>query len=80
MLTPKLAEALFKGGADILEIGVPFSDPIADGPTIQAANCRALNAGTTPPTIFNIVEETKKRVDAPIVLLSYYNSPASPPR
>jgi tryptophan synthase alpha chain len=72
-LTPKLAEALFKGGADIIEIGVPFSDPIADGPTIQAANCRALNAGTTPPAIFNIVEETKKRVDAPIVLLSYYN-------
>jgi len=71
--TPKLAEALFQGGADILEIGVPFSDPIADGPTIQAADYRALNAGTTPPMIFDIVENLKKRFSVPIVLLTYYN-------
>lgn len=71
--TPKIVEALVKGGADIIEIGVPFSDPIADGPIIQAADSRALNAGTTPHTILEIVEETKKRVDIPIVLLSYYN-------
>ncbi len=71
--TPKLAKALFNSGVDILEIGVPFSDPIADGPTIQAADCRALNSGTTPPIIFNIVEETKKLVDMPITLLTYYN-------
>jgi len=71
--TLKLAEALFKGGADILEIGIPFSDPIADGPIIQAADYRALNAGTTPPIIFDIVEATKKRVNMPIALLTYYN-------
>ncbi|MFH0897415.1 MAG: tryptophan synthase subunit alpha [Candidatus Bathyarchaeota archaeon] len=71
--TPKLAEALSIGGADILEIGIPFSDPISDGPVIQAADYRALNAGTTPPIIFNIVKETKKRVNIPIALLTYYN-------
>ncbi|MEM2088445.1 MAG: tryptophan synthase subunit alpha [Thermoproteota archaeon] len=71
--TSRIVEALVKGGADIVEIGIPFSDPIADGPTIQAADNRALNAGTTPYTIFDIVEETKKKVDAPIVLLTYYN-------
>jgi len=73
--TIKLVEALIEGGADILEIGVPFSDPIADGPTIQAANYRALNANTTPHAIFDIVKETKKRADVPIALLTYYNIP-----
>jgi len=73
--TPKLVEALIEGGADILEVGVPFSDPIADGPTIQAANYRALNAKTTPRIIFDIVRETKKRADVPIALLTYYNIP-----
>ncbi|MCL1966139.1 MAG: tryptophan synthase subunit alpha, partial [Candidatus Bathyarchaeota archaeon] len=48
-LTPKIANALIRGGVDILELGLPFSDPIADGPTIQAANIRALKAKTTPP-------------------------------
>ena len=71
--TPKIAEALVKGGADIIEIGIPFSDPIADGPTIQAAYNRALSVGTTPNTIFNIVKKTKKRIDVPIILLTYYN-------
>lgn len=71
--TPKIVEALVKGGADIIEIGVPFSDPIADGPIIQAADSRALSAGTTPQTILSIVKEAKKRFDVPIVLLSYYN-------
>lgn len=71
--TPKIVEALVNNGADIVEIGVPFSDPIADGATIQAADNRALEAGTTPHTIFEIVRQTKKKVDVPIVLLSYYN-------
>ena len=71
--TLKIVEALIEGGADILEIGVPFSDPIADGSVIQAADCRALNAGTTPNTIFSIVKETKKMADVPIALLTYYN-------
>jgi len=71
--TPKLIEALIDGGVDMLEIGVPFSDPIADGPTIQAANYRSLNANTTPHIIFDIVRESKKRIDVPIALLTYYN-------
>lgn len=71
--TLRIIKALIEGGADILEIGVPFSDPIADGPVIQAADCRALNAGTTPHTIFGIVKEAKKTADIPIVLLTYYN-------
>ncbi len=71
--TPRIIEALVKGGADIIEIGIPFSDPIADGPTIQASDTRALKAGTTPHIIFDIVKETKKRVDVPIALLTYYN-------
>ncbi|WP_455367275.1 tryptophan synthase subunit alpha [[Eubacterium] cellulosolvens] len=71
--TPKVVETLVRGGADIIEIGVPFSDPIADGPTIQAADTRALAAGTTPRTILDIVKKTKKRIDTPILLLTYYN-------
>ena len=53
-LTPKIADALIKGGVDILELGLPFSDPIADGPTIQAASVRALAAGTTPVKVLEI--------------------------
>ncbi|MCW4032740.1 MAG: tryptophan synthase subunit alpha [Candidatus Bathyarchaeota archaeon] len=71
--TPMIIEALVNGGADIIEIGIPFSDPIADGPIIQAAGDRALKAGTTPHTILKIVNETKKKVDVPIVLLTYFN-------
>jgi tryptophan synthase alpha chain len=66
-------EALIEGGADLLEIGVPFSDPIADGPTIQAADHRALMAGTTPQTIFELVKEAKTRSEVPVALLTYYN-------
>jgi len=73
--TSKIVEALIEGGADILEIGVPFSDPIADGPAIQAADYRALKAGTTPQTIFNVVKEAKSKSDVPIALLTYYNIP-----
>ncbi|MDW8034072.1 MAG: tryptophan synthase subunit alpha [Nitrososphaerota archaeon] len=71
--TPRIVEALVEGGADIVEIGIPFSDPIADGPVIQASDARALNAGTTPGTIFNIVREVKKNIETPIVILTYYN-------
>jgi tryptophan synthase alpha chain len=71
--TSRIVEAIVEGGADIVEIGVPFSDPIADGPVIQAANNRSIKAGTTPNTILDIVKETKKKVDVPIALLTYYN-------
>jgi len=71
--TPRIVEALIEGGADIIELGIPFSDPIADGPTIQAATLRALKAGTTPKKVFKIVEEVRNESDVPIVILTYYN-------
>jgi tryptophan synthase alpha chain len=69
----RIARALIAGGTDILEVGVPFSDPVADGPTIQKADERALDAGTTPDTVFDIVREIRKECEVPIVFLTYYN-------
>ena len=71
--TPKIADALIKGGVDILELGLPFSDPIADGPTIQAASVRALAAGTTPMKVLEIAKELKSKHEVPIVVMTYYN-------
>ena len=71
--TPRLVEAIIEGGADIIELGIPFSDPIADGPTIQAATVRALKAGTTPKSVIEIAGEIKARHRKPVVLLTYYN-------
>jgi tryptophan synthase alpha chain len=70
----RIARTLIGAGADILELGVPFSDPVADGPTIQRAGDRALAAGTTPDTVFAIVRELRRDSDTPIVLLTYYNT------
>ena len=69
----RAALALIEGGTDILELGVPFSDPVADGLTIQKADERALAAGTTVDTVFAIVRELRKKTDIPIVFLVYYN-------
>ena len=69
----RIARALIAGGTDILELGVPFSDPVADGPTIQKADERALAAGTTPDTVFDIVREIRRESEVPIVFLTYYN-------
>jgi tryptophan synthase alpha chain len=69
----RAAMALIKGGTDILELGVPFSDPVADGPTIQKADERSLAAGTTVDTVFEIVRELRKKTEVPIVFLAYYN-------
>ncbi len=71
--TPLIVEALLKGGADIIELGLPFSDPIADGPTIQAASVRALAAGTTPKMVLNMACEIRKKHDVPVVIMTYYN-------
>lgn len=71
--TPRIAGALIEGGVDILELGIPFSDPIADGPTIQAASLRALKAGTTPETVLEIAQEIKDEHDVPLVILTYFN-------
>jgi len=71
--TPLIAEALINGGVDILELGLPFSDPIADGPTIQAASVRALKAGTTPKMVLEMAREIKRKHDVPVVIMTYYN-------
>ena len=69
----RIAETVLDAGADILELGVPFSDPVADGPVIQRAGLRALQAGTTPAGVFRMVREIRDISDKPIVLLTYYN-------
>lgn len=71
--TVDIALALADAGADILEIGMPFSDPVADGPTIQAACQRALAGGTTPEKVFGIVERIRARSEVPIAIMTYAN-------
>lgn len=71
--TASLVEALDRGGADVIELGVPFSDPLADGPVIQRASERALAAGTTLGRVLDSVREVRPRVQAGIVLFSYAN-------
>lgn len=65
--------ALAEGGADVIEVGVPFSDPLADGPVIQRASERALAAGTTLRGVLEIVRAVRARVDVPMVLFTYAN-------
>jgi tryptophan synthase alpha chain len=67
------AVSLIEGGADILEVGVPFSDPVADGPIIQSAGMRALSARATPRRILDTIGELSTQVTVPIVTLTYYN-------
>ena len=71
--TKKIALALDRSGVDILELGIPFSDPIADGPTIQAASYRALAGKATLKKIFNMVRGLRADTDMPIVFMTYYN-------
>jgi len=71
-LTPRIVQALTKYG-DIVELGIPFSDPIADGPTIQGATDRALKAGTNPETVLEIIRQIRRTSEVPLVLLTYYN-------
>jgi tryptophan synthase alpha chain len=72
-LTAQLLPTLADAGADIIELGVPFSDPMADGPTIQAASERAVANGTTLPQILELAREFRKTYDTPLVLFSYFN-------
>jgi len=60
-------------GADVIELGVPYSDPLADGPTIQAAATRALQQGTTLDRVLEVVRQVTPHISAPIVLFTYYN-------
>ena len=73
---PRSAEilcALDRGGADVLEVGVPFSDPLADGPVIQRAAERGLAAGASLRAVLDMIERTRPRLSAPIVIFSYAN-------
>ena len=71
--TVDLILALERGGTDILELGVPFSDPIADGPVIQRASERALRSGTSVRTVLRLVRLLRERSDIPVVIFSYLN-------
>jgi tryptophan synthase alpha chain len=68
---PAILSALVEGGADAIEVGIPFSDPIADGPTIQASSQRALDRGVTPSAVLETLEGFSAGV--PVVLMGYYN-------
>jgi len=65
--------ALAAAGADVIELGVPFSDPLADGPTIQRASERALKSGTTLARVLDLVRRIRKSSEVPLVLFSYFN-------
>ncbi len=71
--TAKALEILASNGADIIELGVPYSDPLADGPTIQAAATRALQQGVKLEDVLEIVKQTVGKIDVPIILFTYYN-------
>ncbi|MBS3961340.1 MAG: tryptophan synthase subunit alpha [Sandarakinorhabdus sp.] len=73
-LTAPILEGLVRGGADIIEIGMPFTDPMADGPAIQAGNIRALGAGITLRRLLKIVSDFRSRdADTPLILMGYVN-------
>lgn len=72
--TGAILDALVAGGAEVIELGMPFTDPMADGPAIQLANIRSLGAGTTTADILAIVREFRSRhADVPLVLMGYAN-------
>lgn len=71
--TVRIAEALEQAGADIIEIGIPFSDPVADGPTIQASNKAALDQGMTLKLLLGQLREIRQKVSVPIILMGYIN-------
>lgn len=71
--TEAAVRAMAAAGADLIELGIPFSDPTAEGPVIQAANQRALSAGTTTDKIFDLVRRLRKDVTVPMVFMTYAN-------
>jgi len=71
--TRKLVLELDKAGVDIVELGIPFSDPLADGPTIQRASQRALKKRVNLKNIFSLIRSLRQRTDIPLVLMGYYN-------
>src|SRR5580700_5412595 len=71
--TEKIVLAAAAAGADVIELGVPFSDPVADGPTIQRASERALRAGTTLAGVLDLVRRLRVHTDIPLILFTYFN-------
>jgi len=71
--TKEIAESLQESGVDMIELGIPFSDPVADGPTIQASNKIALDNGMTVPLLLEQLKEIRKTVSIPILLMGYLN-------
>lgn len=71
--TVELVKAMEASGADLIELGIPFSDPTAEGPVIQGANIRALSTGVTTDKIFDMVRELRKSVSVPMVFMTYAN-------
>ncbi|WP_435179931.1 tryptophan synthase subunit alpha [Halorussus sp. AFM4] len=71
--TKEYVKALVRGGSDVVELGLPFSEPIAEGPTIQQAVRRALDAGMTPDRYLDLAADLSGEVDVPLVCMTYYN-------
>ncbi len=71
--TKEAVIAAVENGADLIELGIPFSDPTAEGPVIQGANLRALNGGVTTDKIFDFVVDLRKYVSVPMVFMTYAN-------
>ncbi len=72
-ITRELLLAMQEAGADLIEIGIPFSDPVAEGPVIQEADDRALSGGVTTDKIFDMVEDIKEQIHVPVVFMTYIN-------
>ena len=71
--TPRIASVLSESGCDIIELGIPFSDPLADGATIQKASHQALQNGTTPRVCLEVAEQIHRKIATPLVFMTYYN-------
>lgn len=72
-VTEQLVYAMEKAGADLIELGIPFSDPTAEGPVIQEANNRALSGGVTTDKIFDMVKKIRENTQIPMVFMTYAN-------
>jgi tryptophan synthase alpha chain len=71
--TTTIIQNLEKNGVDMIEIGLPFSDPLADGPTIQASSTQALHNGMTTEVLFNQLKDIRKTVSIPLIIMGYFN-------
>ena len=72
-ITSEILLRLQENGADLIELGIPYSDPLADGPVIQVSASRALKSGTSPRKVIKLLESLKSKLNIPIILFSYLN-------